>query len=193
MRTHLPKKCKQYNVNQPFGPKKKEPDHTPSSKFIPNFLDRMFVCVNREAKKSGISNHLCLAKQVEVTQNFTNLIEVRGGELLRTLYDYLSVPIQTATDKGDRHAFGYYDYRDIPTNGNTTDPNHPGGKWFWDQRDGRVERKEVRDFIASLNCFCSKYSLADIHDMYEQDCGVPETRKGRKGKHPFIKRVLGVK
>ena len=70
---HLPDKLKKYKVNQPYGPKRTTPDYKPNKKFLSSVVATIQLGVNREAKKSGITNKICDAKWAEFTDCWSSL------------------------------------------------------------------------------------------------------------------------
>ena len=183
--SHLPTLLKKYKITQQYGPKRKNPNYLPSEKFMSGVIATIQLAVNREAKKSGIKNKICDSKWAEFTNYWNSLCDYNGGDIVRSLWDTIEPITITSILSGNRHALGYEDHRDIPTNGNTTDPKFPGGKWFWDQNDGRPRRKQLRDFVTSFIKYCKKNSYVNIVEQYKND--------STRTKQRFWKQITTVK
>jgi hypothetical protein len=162
--------------DQPFVPKRTEPDYQPSDKFMGGVLETVRLAINREAKKSGIKNKICDAKWVEFVKYWHSLCTLDSGadtmecgDIARDVWNKLEPIAEKAIRDGNRHALGYKDNRDILTNGDTTNPKFPGGKRFNDQKDGRVQRKKVRDFVTSFINYSKQTDIYTIVEHYQED------------------------
>ena len=179
--------------DQPFAPNKKtEPDYEPSDKFMGGVLETIRLAIDREAKKSGIKNRICDAKWAEFVRYWNELCAVDAGlltlecgDIARDVWNILEPVVEKAIHDGNRHALGYKNNRDILTNGDTTNPKFPGGKRFYDQKDGRPQRKKVRDFVTSFIKYCKKNSYVNIVEQYKKD--------STRTKQRFWKQITTVK
>jgi len=156
---------------QIFGPNREE-DYSFSKKFSSSFFQPIFNCTDRKAKISGISFDVCTAKKNEFIYNIEELAKIMDCELVRQMYEKMEPKIIKCIIDGNRHTLGFKENRDILTNGDTTNPDYPGGKMFYDQADARVERKEIRKWIHRVNKYCKTVGFENINNKikHPSDC-----------------------